>query len=348
MAFTAGELANIANAALDFYIKSPALAQTIQKRPLMDALLRNKKTFPGGKGSISLPVKGDYTTTIQGYTHNDTVTYANPANLKRAVFPWKELHAGISLTLTELKIDGVSVVDSTTGAKTSEHSQRELTALTSLLEDKLDDLFEGWARGFDRMLHLDGTQDNKVVPGIKAFVTDDPTVGTVAGIDRATIAWWRNRAAVGTAKITASAANQTLTKFLRKELRQLVRYGARPNLVICGSSFIEALELEVAEKGIYTQQGFVKSGTTDIGLAQISMTGLGEFTYDPTLDDMGDSKRAYVLDTRHVRPWIMEGEDMKQHNPARPEDQYVLYRAITWTGGLACDQMNGNAVYEVA
>lgn len=348
MAFSAGELANITNAALDFYIKGPAFAQTIQKRPLLDALLRNKKTFPGGKGNISVPVKGDYTTDLMGYTHNDTVTYANPANIKRAVFPWKELHAGISLTLTELKIDGISVVDSMTGKSTTGHSQRELTALTGLLEDKLDDMAEGWARSFDKMLHQDGTQDAKEVPGIKSFITDDPTAGTVAGLDRATVTWWRNRSKVGVNKITASAANQTLTKTLRSELRQLTRYGARPNLVVCGSGFIEALELEVAEKGIYTQQGFTKSGSTDIGLAQISMMGLGDFTYDPTLDDLGESKRAYVMDTRHVRLWTMDGEDMKQHNPARPEDQYVLYRAVTWTGGLVCDQMNGNAVYEVA
>ena len=31
MAFTVGELANIANGALDFYIKGPAFAQTIQR-----------------------------------------------------------------------------------------------------------------------------------------------------------------------------------------------------------------------------------------------------------------------------------------------------------------------------
>ncbi|CUW38791.1 protein of unknown function [Magnetospirillum sp. XM-1] len=348
MAFSAGELANIANAALDFYIKGPAFAQTIQKRPLLDAMLKAKKTFPGGKGNISLPVKGDYTTALEGYTHNDSVSYANPANLKRAVFPWKELHAGISLTLTELKIDGISVTDTTTGKGTSNHSSRELTALTGLLEDKLDDMAEGWARSFDAMLHKDGSQDAKQVPGIKAFITDDPTTGTVAGLDRSTVTWWRNRSKVGGSKITASAANQTLTKTLRSELRQIQRFGGRPNLVICGSDFINALELEVAEKGIYTQQGFTKAGSTDIGLAQISMMGLGDFIYDPTLDDLSESKRCYMIDTRHTKLWVMDGEDMKQHNPARPEDKYVLYRAVTWTGGLACDQMNANAVYEVA
>lgn len=348
MAFSAGELSNIANAALDFYIKGDAFSQTIQNKPLLNALIGKQKTFPGGKGNISIPVKGTYTTAIAGYTHNDTVSYSNPANIQRAVFPWKEVHAGIAVTLTELKIDGISVADSTTGAKTVEHSDRELTAITNLLQDKLEDMGEGWARSFNSMLWRDGTQDANQVPGLRALVTDVVATGTVGGIDRATAAWWRNRSLVGANKITASAANQTLTKTLRSEFRQLARYGGKPDLILCGSDFLNALESEVAEKGIYTQQGFVKNGKTDIGLPSISMMGVGEFVYDPTLDDLSLGKRAYFIDSSKIQLYVMEGEDRKTHNPARPFNQYVLYRAMTWTGGLAATQLNSSAVYEVA
>jgi hypothetical protein len=44
---------------------------------------------------------------------------------------------------------------------------------------------------------------------------------------------------------------------------------------------------------------------------------------------------------------VMEGEDMKKHNPARPADKYVLYRAQTWTGGLVCRQRNTSGVYSI-
>lgn len=348
MAFSAGELSNIANAALDFYIKGDAFANTIQNKPLLNALIGKQKTFAGGKGNISIPVKGDYTTAIAGYTHNDTVSYANPANIKRAAFPWKEVHAGIAVTLSELKIDGISVADSTTGAKTVEHSDRELTAITNLLQDKLDDMGEGWARSFNSMLWKDGTQDSKQVPGIQALITDAPTTGTIGGIDRAVSTWWQNRSLVGANKITASASNQTLTKTLRSEFRQLSRFGGKPDMILCGSGFLNALEAEVAEKGIYTQQGFVKSGKTDIGLPSISMMGVGEFVYDPTLDDLSLSKRAYFIDSSAIQLYVMEGEDRKTHNPARPYNQYVLYRAMTWTGGLTAKQFNSSAVYEVA
>lgn len=348
MAFTAGELSNIANAALAFYIKGPAISQTIQERPLLAKMMAKQKTFPGGKDNIAFNVKGDYTTEIEGYTHNDTVTYDNPANLKQASFPWKEVHAGITLTLTELKKDGISVVDSLDGKETAEHSGREMTVITGLLQDKMEDMTEGWARSMNLMFWKDGTQDAKQVPGLKSIIVDDPAVGVVGGISGATVTWWRNRALVGANKITASAANQTLTKTLRKEVRQLKRYGGKPDLVLCGSAFLEALEAEIHEKGLYTDSGFINNGKNDIGMADISMRGIGTFVYDPTLDDIGESKRAYFIDTSKVLPMVMEGEDRKLHNPARPHDQYVLYRAMTWTGGLIAKARNGSGVYEIA
>ena len=347
MPFTAQELDNIASAAMDFFMKGPAIKQSIQDRPLYDALKRGQKTFPGGKEFIRANVKGDYTTAFAGYSHDDTVSYANPANLKQLNYPWRELHAGISLTHTELKMDGISVVD-TNGEGTSQHSDRELTAITNLLDDKLDDMAEGSARSFNEILWRDGTQSAKVFPGVQSLISLTPTVGTTGGIDRAGNVWWRNRALVGGSKITASASAQTLSKTMRSEVRQLRRYGGKPSLVMCGSGFIDALELEVSEKGIYTQEGFNNSGKTDIGLADISMRGVGKFQYDPTLDDLGLGKFCYMIDPRHLYLDTMDGEDMKQHSPARPPEKYVLYRGVTYTGGMVADQLNCHGVYEIA
>jgi hypothetical protein len=356
MPFTAQELDNIASAALDYYIKGPAMAQSIQARPLYDAMRKSQKTFPGGKSDIRRNVKGEYSTAFQGYTHDDTVSYVNPANLKQVNFPWKELHAGIAMTLTELKADGISVVDSLNGDQTSAHSDREMTAITNLLEDKLDDMAEGTARSFNEILWRDGTQSSKVFAGVKSIVSLAPNSGFTGGIDRAGNTWWRNRAFVGSLsstnntgpKVTASTANQTLTKFLRKEVRQLTRYGGKPSLLLAGSGFIEKLEAEIHEKGTYTDAGFANTGKTDIGMATISMRGVGSFIYDPTLDDLGETNFCYFLDPRHIYLDAMDGEDWKQHSPARPPEKYVLYRGLTWTGGLVADQLNCHGVYEAA
>lgn len=347
MPFTAQELENIANAALDFHMdKGKVHSQTIQDKPLLRRMMAAQTTFPGGKENITVRVKGEYSTSLQGFTGDDTVSYVNPANIKEAAYPWKEVHGGIQVTLTELKKDGISVVDSANSRGTTNHSQREMTALANLLEDKLEDMSEGINRDMNLMFWLDGSQDAKQVPGLQSFILDDPTSATVVGgIDQSANTWWRNRASLG---INASTpANQNLVTTLQKEFRQLRRYGSPRHIFLAGSDFMSAFEDEVRAKGNYTETGWSDKGRIDASVADIGFKGIA-VEYDPTLDDLGLAKYGYVLDTRAIMPKVMEGENMKRHSPARPADKYVMYRAMTWTGGLVCRQRNTSGVYSVA
>jgi len=347
MPFTAGELQNIANASLEyFWKKGSVFSQSLQNKPLLKAMRANKETFPGGKDEISVAVKGDYTTTIQGYSHDSVVGYQNPANIKRAKYPWREIHAGLSLTLTELKIDGISVTDSANGKGTSNHSQREKHVLVNLLKDKLEDMQEGYSRGMNNTLWRDGTADPLLFPGIKSFIVDDPTLPVViGGLDQSLLPWWRNRSVLGIS--TAAPQNSTIAQTLQKDYRQLTRYTTPRLKWFAGSDFLDALEIEQRANGTYTDNGWAKSGGIDMSVADVKFKGMS-IMYDPTLDDEGEADRCYALDMKEIKLMPMQGEEDKQHNPARPEDRYVLYRALTWTGGLVCKRRNSSAVYSIA
>lgn len=345
--FTVAELENIANSTLDWYEnRRKVQAQTLQDKPLL-GMIRDKTTdFPGGKDLISFAVKGEYTTGIQGFKNDDSVGYANPTNVKRGSVNWYLIHSGIQFSMHELLKDGISITDTMTGKNTSEHSDRELTALVNILEDKFDDLAEGTDRGFNTMYWKDGTQDASLIPGLTSFILDDPTSATVVhGIDQSANTWWRNRASL--ALSTSDASAQVVIAKLQKEWRQLRRYGGRPDTVLAGADFLEWVEKELRAKGNYTLEGWTSKSKTDAGMADISFKGV-TFTYDPTLDDLGKGKYCYVLDSRFIKPKAIEGENNKKHNPARPENKYVFYRAQTYVGGLYCVKRNAQAVYSIA
>jgi|TARA_R110002072_G_scaffold29439_2_gene93073 hypothetical protein len=350
MAFSSAELSNIANAALDYYIdKGNVYSQSLQDKPLLKAVDGGAKTFPGGKGELSVAVKGNYTTTVAGYTHNDTVAYANPANIQRAAYAWKEHHAGISLTMTELKRDGISVTDSTTSSGTSNHSGRDQHVLVNLFQDKLDDMMEGYSRGMNDFLYGDGTGDANAIAGIQSIIKDDPsaTGSTVGGLSTVTNTWWRNRSNVA---ITTSATGQELIETMHSEMRQLKRFGGRPNVAVCGSAFLDRLADELRRNGNYSQTGFSKG--QNISMGEINYNGL-TFQYDPALDDLTISgknpdKRCYIMDTSKLCMYYMDAEKMKRHSPARPATQYVMYRAITTTAALSATQLNCHGVYEIS
>lgn len=347
MPFTAQEVASISNGVLDYNVKGQPMSQTIQDKPLLKHMMKAQKTFGAGKESITESVKGAYTTTIMGFEHDDTVSYQNPANLKRVSYDWKEIHAGIQFTGTELKKSGISIVDSTTGEKTSKHSDREMTVLVDLLDDKIEDMTEGWARGMNEMFWKDGAQDSKQVPGILAFLTDTPAVGTTGGIDRAVNPWWRHRTNLAVASNSSTWANQPLVRSLQQEHRQLRRYGGKPTLFLCGSDYLDAFEMELRAKGNYTLDGWAGKGSIDASVSDVAFKGV-TLEYDPTLDDLGKSKYGYWMDPRRIKPKVMEGEDRKTHTPARPAEKYVYYRAMTWTGGLCVNQLNCHLVSSIA
>lgn len=342
MPFTAIELSNATNAVLDFYIRGAAQSQIIQDRPFYNDLMAGKKTFPGGAANISYPVKGVYTTSLEGYTHDDSVNFQNPANLRRASIPWYEMSGGISLTHTELHKAGISVVD-TNGENTTNHTDQEAIQLTNLLEDKFDDMDEGTKRSMAEIMWRDGTQDAKVFPGLTSFITTAPTTGVTFGIDRATNPWWRNRASLNIDSSTPS--NQNLVNTLQTEIRQLRRYAKSPkHKIYAGATFISNFEAELRSKGNYTLEGWMKGGAVDAGMADIMFKGM-MIQYEPLLDDLGFQKRGYILDLNAIKLRPMDGEEWKSHAPARPPDKYVLYRAVTWVGALCANQLNSSGVY---
>lgn len=346
MAFTAGELTNIANAALDFHLdRGKVHAQHIQDKPLLNALKAKQKTFPGGKGAIEVRPIFETQSSTEGFEHDDQLSFVNPTPIKVASYDWKMVHCGIKVTMDELLRDGISVTD-TNGEGTKNHSDREMTAIANLLEVKLADMSEGYAAGMNAMLWKDGTQDAKEVPGVQYLLSADPTTGVVGGIDRATQPLWRNVTLAGTNKVTSNTGTSALLRAMQQKVRTLKRYGNPKHLILCGSAFMDALEGEVFAKGQLSQTGF--SGKTDAGIGQIAINGLGTFVYDPTLDTLSKSKFAYFIDTNAINLMVIEGEDMKRHNPARPHDRMVIYKSVTWAGGLVARQLNTSMVVEIA
>lgn len=337
---------DIANAALKFYARGKALAQTIQDKPLLNFLQGSKKTFPGGNLYVSEPVQGAYMSSTSGFfagiSEDDQLAFTQAANLLRAEYPWKEVHAGLIITWTELKKDGISIVED---QKTSEHSDVALTRLTGLLENRMADYGESWARSMNSMMWGDGVADSKQIPGLQAILpfTGNATA-TVGGLSQATYAWWRH---IVVLDIVPSAENQTLVETLVLNLRQLKRYGGKPNKALCGSKFLAALRLEKRKGMQYTQSGFAK-GKTDLGDAGESLAEVGDFQYDPTMDDIGFDRYCVILDSRRCTLRPMEGEWNKVITPERPYNYFVFLKSMTCTGALQMTQMNCHAVFSVA
>jgi hypothetical protein len=176
MPFTADEIANINNAALEAYIdKGTVWKQNVANKPMLEAFNASAGRFSGGKDNVSFAVKaGQGGGSLQGYSGDDQVAYYNPTGIKRARFPWKEHHIGMVVTHTELKVDGIEVIESGADQRTSAMDGREEHALANLLDEKNDTLGEDYAFSLDRLIHGDGSSDAKALAGIQSIILDSP------------------------------------------------------------------------------------------------------------------------------------------------------------------------------
>ena len=339
---TAGDLAQ---GLLPLHLRGDALMQTMQDKPMLKWWEANKKTFPGGLNfQFTEPVQGQFmsdTTTLQGYSQDDQLNFGQAQNIQRTLFLGKEHNYGLIITWSELKQEGVSIDDKQAVRK---HSDRELFVLTDILKNRMADFAESYARGKARLFFLDGTQDPKAMAGFKSIVQDTPAVGTVGGISKSAYPWWQSRANL---TLQPSGENQNLCRFFQSEMRLLRLFGGRPDKAFCGQDFLNALEMEIRSKGQYTVEGFSSTKTNDFGQGEVSMKGLGTFTWEPMLDQLGESKRCYVLDSRRIKVRPMEDEDDKALTPVRPYNYLVFLHNITWTGMMTTNQLNAQGVYGI-
>lgn len=337
---------DLANLLLPLHTRGEVVSQTMEDKPLLKWFNSNKKTFSGGLNTVTDPVQGAYMSDnanfIQGYSQDDQLNFSQSQNALRTSATWFEHHGGLIITFTELKEDGITISDR---QRETQHSEKELYVLTDLLKNRMADFLESWQRGKNRILFLDGTQATKTMAGLKSILTDTPTQGITLGLNRATYPWWYHRVSLG---LAPSQQNQTLCRFFQSELRRLKQFGGKPDMAICGSDFLNALEEEVYDKGYLTQTGFQNKGATKFGMADISLLGLGTFTWDPLLDDVGEGKRCYIMDSRRLKFRPMEQEDDKFRTPERPYNYMVWLKEVTFTATMTCTQLNANGVYSIA
>jgi hypothetical protein len=360
MPFTPDEIADINNGALQTYIdKGRVWKQDIANKPMLQAFDAAAGTFTTGKEFVSFAVGSGYGGgSLQGYSHDDQLNYYNPTGVKRAQFPWREHFIGMTVTMTELKYDGITVVEDGANQSANEQDGREAQALVNLLDEKNAKLGADYTFSLDRLLHGDGSSDAKALAGIRSIILDNPNAGVTGTISRVANTWWRNRAATtafagagGQGPITVSASNGgALITFMDREMRQLSKFrqGSTRRLMFAGSDFIEGYKLELRANGNYSETGW-NATNTDGSMPDPKHNGT-PFQWDPTLDDIGMSKRCYVIDVSRtgLRLMYANSQKMQKHNPARPYDRMVMYNGISSTAVLIAKQLNTSGVYDIA
>lgn len=361
--FSAAQIAHAQATGLDHFLRGPLFNSGIQDKPALAKFEKSAKSFPGGNENISIGVK--FTTgaagvndKVTGFSHTDTVNFYNPANGLRANYVWREHHIGMTLSETELKRHGIMVTDSPRKIPSS-GTDRGMHILANVLDEANADYAEQYADTMNDLIWGDGSTDASALHGLRSFILDIPTLGTVGGLSNVTYPKWRNfaftAAFAGAASFDANHGGGAITSTpslggallqeLQKLLRQLRRYGGKPDCFMVGSDFLDAMEVEIRANGNYSDTGFNKK--QDGSLGEMYYKGI-PVMYDPTLDDLGREKYGYIWDSSDISLHALEGDWRRRRTPERPYDQFVFHQSLLCTGQMTARRRNSAAVLEIA
>jgi hypothetical protein len=345
MAISTTDLATLAKSSLDDYLKNAPVDQIAQDRPLLKKLMGKRKPFGGAKQNVVEQLRKSYDSNFQFAYGEQKVTFNKRDTLEQAQFPWRRVVDALYIAYDTLFSNGIDVKEGGHGSYRLETNEK--VQLTNLLDENLTALREGFYQSLDLHMHRDGTSSADAFVGLDGLIALDPTTGTLGGLDRSKMTWWRNYADLTLAKAT-------MVDQMEKAWRECIRHGGRPDFILAGSDFLDAYRscITITQNADAGKIKRVDASTGDGINTGLYFKGV-EIVWDPTFDDLDATdapatkwaKRCYFINTKTLQ-WKDDGYDIV--TPVRPHDTLCLYEMVNLRCVLTLNRANANAVLALA
>ncbi len=245
------------------------------------------------------------------YSGYDTISFTNPQVFTAAEYAWKLLAAPVGISGEELL----------------QNSGKE--RVIDLMEAKIDNAEITLRNTMSKALYSDGTgSSGKEIGGLKLLVADDPTSGTVGGINRATTGneFWRNYAKVETNALTTS----TIYAAMNDAYLACSRGTDKPDLIVADDKMYT-----LYEQSLTPMQRFTDAKLADAGFQNIKFKG-ADVIYDGGIGGYCPNKHMYFLNTKYLKLRPHRDRDFKligdRNRVAINQD--AIYAIIGWAGNL--------------
>lgn len=245
------------------------------------------------------------------YSGYDAINTSNPKVFTAAAYDLKLLAAPVGCSGEELL----------------KNSGRE--RVIDLMEAKIKNAEKTLMNQMSKGIYSDGTgSSGKQLTGLKALVADDPTSGTVGGINRATSGneFWRNYAHTASTALTSA----TIYGAMNDAYLACTRGSDRPDLIVCGDSLYK-----LYESSLVAQQRFTNAKLGEAGFENLKFKG-ADVILDGGIGGACPDKHMYFLNTNYLklRPHRDRNFKVIGERERVAVNQDAIYRIIGWAGNL--------------
>lgn len=279
---------------------------------------KSRKIVLNGGAKIVIPLMYEKNSTVKSYSGYDPLDVTPQEGISAAEYEWKQVAGSVTISRSEeRKNSGESQIINLLDAKIK---QAELS-----LEDTVS-----------TMLFGDGTgNDGKDLLGLQALVKDDPTTGSVGGIDRVTNTWWRNQ--YTTATQTTNPYDNLLSA-MRSVYNKASKGADHPDLILCDRDSFEGYE-----SLLVSNERFTDAKVGDAGFENLKFKG-ATILWDPACPGSSSDGRMYFINSKYLS-WVVDEQTDFIITPfVRPKDQDSKTAQILFMGNFVASNLQRQGV----
>lgn len=190
-----------------------------------------------------------------------------------------------------------------------------------ILKAKMDVLEESIKEKFSTYLYGAGVGTDPT--GLAALIPDDPTTGTLGGINRATELQWRTSAY----QFAGAIDSTNIEEAFDDVLMDLTLNGEKPSVIFVGRNIMRIYRQAVRDKFTIPITGTAGNTMMDLGFGTVSHNKI-PIIYD---EDCGVN-RAYFINDKYMRLHMLKGVNMAVKKLVSPWTIDASGSRIVWQG----------------
>lgn len=277
------------------------------------AMANGKVEYEDGGREITNPLITGRNPNVTSYEYYDTLPIAQTNEFSTVRYGWGRV-AG-SVIISEQEID----------------ENRGATEIFKILKGKMQALEESIKEKFQTYLYGSGT--GKDPNGLALCIPDDPTTGSLGGINRASESQWQTMSKDYNGSLTSQNIEEEFDDILL-DMKQ--GKNEKPDLILCGRNIYKMYRKAVRDKiSILADGTYAGKKMYDLGFDGVSFGGI-TMIYDEDCP----ADKAYFINSTYLKMHVLKHVNMKVKELAAPWTQDCIGRRIIWQGQMCLWKAN--------
>lgn len=271
------------------------------------AFANNRVEWEDGGHEITNPLVTGRNPNVTSYQYYEELPVAQTDEFQTVKYTWS-------------RIAGTVIV-----SDQEEDENRGAAQIFKLVKAKMDVLEESIKEKFGSYLYGFGGGNDPY--GLQALIPDDPTTGSIGGLNRVTETQWRT----SSYDFDGTLDETNIEEAFDDILMDLTTKGDKPDLILVGRNIYRLYRAAVRDKVVVNLSELGKGK----GMVDLGFSGIAHQTIPIVYDEDCPVNKAYFINSKYLRLHILRHVNMRVKELVAPWNVDASGKRIVWQGQWA-------------